>query len=61
MRIWEMNPLAFGEELKAIREDSNLTRKELAKKIYRGRESTINNWEQGICLLITRDMQGPQN
>lgn len=50
MRIWEMNPLTFGEELKAIREDANLTQKELAKKIYRGRESTVKNWEQEVCL-----------
>jgi len=50
MKVWEMNPICFGDELKAIREDANLTQRELAKKIYRGRESTVKNWEQGVCL-----------
>ena len=50
MKIWESNPLAFGEELKAIREDAKITQKALAKKIYRGNVSTVKNWEQGACL-----------
>lgn len=50
MRIWECNPMRFGEELKAIREDAGLTQTELMARIHHCKLSTLKNWEQGVCL-----------
>ena len=50
MKIWEFEARTFGDTLRALREDKNMTRKELAERLKYTSASSINNYEQGVTL-----------
>ena len=47
MRIWELDPNEFDEQLRDIRLDRRLTQKELAAKTA-SRENKIGSYERGF-------------
>lgn len=55
MKVYEMNPLDFENELRELREDKNLTQVELSKIVHLS-VSTLKNYERGICLPNTKDL-----
>lgn len=54
MKIWELNPLEFDNELKALREDKHMTQADLASRIEHCSISTIRDYERGYCLPNTK-------
>jgi len=44
-----INPKTFGEKLKNIRKEKNLTQKEVAEKLFISVQA-VSKWEKGKCL-----------
>ena len=50
MRIWEINPMTFGDDLREMRMDMRLTQQEFADRIKNVSKQTIASIEQGKVL-----------
>ncbi len=50
MKIWEIDPLTFGETLRDMRCMKQMTQKELADRIHGSSLASIVNWEHGVSL-----------
>lgn len=50
MRIWEIEPKKFGDDLREMRMDKQLTQKELANRMMNAGVASVINWEHGESL-----------
>ena len=50
MKVWEIDPKTFGEDLRNMRLDKQMTQADLAKQLHKVGVSSINNWEYSLCL-----------
>ena len=50
MKIWEIDPLTFGKDLREMRTRKRLTRQELADKIHNASIGQVQRWEDGDVL-----------
>lgn len=56
MKIWEFDSLTYGETLRNLRLDKNLTRAQLAEMTRHCSTSTISNYEQYAVLPTVRGL-----
>lgn len=56
MKIWEFEARSFGDVLRELREDMNLTQMELAKKCRGVAQSTIKDYENAGALPTLRTL-----
>lgn len=56
MKIWEFEARSFGDTLRELREDKNLTQMELGKKCCGIAQSTIKNYENAKVLPTLRSL-----
>lgn len=56
MKIWEFEARSFGDTLRELREDMNLTQAELGKKCRGVAQSTIKDYENAGALPTMRSL-----
>ncbi len=56
MKIWEFDSITYGETLKCLRLDKNLSQAELAEMTRHCKVSTIKNYEQYAAMPTVRGL-----
>ena len=50
MKVWELSPLRFAEDLRELRLSRHLTQRDLADLLNKNSTTSVHDWEAGCYL-----------